>query len=165
MMRVEMYLGLKDVPGSLVRALEPISSCGGNIVSVIHSRKKADVVGVEVIFDVRDISTLTRIIKELESNQVRVRDVIAEGTRYYSKKILTFLLIGHVIDKDLRDTIDRINALGLVRDVEVRMVNPDDESSVLMRVNVSEEKRKSLYSELHALCSEKGFTIVKEVGQ
>jgi ACT domain-containing protein len=164
MMRCEMFLGLKDVPGSLIRALEPISSCGGNIISVLHNRKKANMVGVEVIFDVRDNSTLSRMIAELEARQVRVMEVFVEGVRYYSKKTLTFLLIGHVVDSDLRDTIDRINSLGLVRDVEVRMINPKDESSVLMRVNVSQEKEKKLYDELARICKSKKFALLGEVG-
>lgn len=37
-MRMDLVLELMDVPGQLVKALEPISSLGANLVTVVHKR-------------------------------------------------------------------------------------------------------------------------------
>ena len=37
-MRINLVLELMDTPGQLVKALEPISSLGANLVTVIHKR-------------------------------------------------------------------------------------------------------------------------------
>ena len=162
-MFVEMVLGLKDVPGMLVKALEPVSSKGGNIVSVIHSRGKADVVEVTVAFKVKDDETLGSILAALKREDIAYREVNVEGHRYYSKKSVTFIFIGHVIDRDMQDTIDEINRTGLVRGIDVRMSNPDEESSVLLRVNVDESKMKRLIESIHDICRRKKFLYVSEV--
>ncbi len=162
-MRVEFTLGLRDVPGMLVRALEPVSDNGGNIVSVLHSRSRKELVEVDVVFKVKDQSTLNRILKALEREKIQVWDVTVEGRKYYSKKNLSFILVGHVIDQDIQDTIDRINAVGLVRDVDVRMVDPDQESSVLMEVHVDENRLDKMMDVVNKVCAEKEFTLIREV--
>ena len=37
-MRIDLVLELLDAPGQLVKALEPISNYGANLVTVIHKR-------------------------------------------------------------------------------------------------------------------------------
>lgn len=162
-MRVEVRLGLKDVPGMLVRALEPVSANGGNIVSVLHSRGSRDLVGVDVALRVRDESTLNRIITALKDNGIRVREVRVEGRKYYRKRSLSFVLVGHVIDRDIQDTIDRMNDVGLVSDVDVRMTDPERESAVLMKVDVDEKSFALLMERIHDVCREKKFLLIREV--
>ncbi|MBD3389218.1 MAG: ACT domain-containing protein [Candidatus Altiarchaeales archaeon] len=162
-MRVDVSLGLRDVPGMLVRALEPISANGGNIVSVLHSRGSKGLVGVDVVFKVRDQESLSRILGALKKEKVRVRDVRVEGHRYYKKRSLSFIFVGHVIDNDIQDTIDRINELGLVRDVDVRMTDPEAESAVLMEVDVDDNKHGKLMDVIQTICREKRFLFINEV--
>jgi ACT domain-containing protein len=162
-MFVEMVLGLRDVPGMLVSALEPISTNGGNIVSVLHNRRKK-VVEVNVAFKVRDDATLTRILSALGERKINVRDVNVEGRRYYRKRSVSFILIGHVIDQDIQDTIDEINKVGLVRDINVRMNNPEEESAVMLRVNVDENMLGRLDESVKSVCERKRFIIVRGVG-
>jgi len=158
-----MHIALRDVPGMLVRALEPISSKGGNILSVVHSRGKGSVVGVHIIFRVKDEKTLGKIIAALKKGKYEVEDVQVEGKKYFSKKTISFLIVGHVIDKDIQDTIDRINELGLVRDVDVRMRDPEEESAVLMRVNVDSKKKGKLMERITQICENKRFMLIREV--
>jgi ACT domain-containing protein len=162
-MFVEMVLGLKDVPGMLVRALEPISGTGGNIVSVLHSRGKK-VVAVNVAFKVKDDATLNRIIGALRARRISIRAVNVEGHRYYRKRSVAFILLGHVIDQDVQDTIDEINKVGLVRDIDVRMGSPKDESAVMMKVNVDEDRLANLMECVKEICNRKRFLIVRGVG-
>ena len=162
-MRVEMVLGLKDVPGMLVKVLEPVSANGGNIVSVLHSRPGGDLVEVNLVFKVSDQQTLDRIIKALGQAKVQAKDVKVEGRKYYSRRNLAFILIGHVIDKDIQDTIDRLNEIGLVRDIDVRMNDPEEESAVLLKVNVDEDRMGSLMDSIGKICKRKEFLLIREV--
>jgi ACT domain-containing protein len=162
-MKVELTLGLKDVPGMLVKALDPISGNGGNILGVVHSRGARDVVEVIVTFSVGDQSTLDHIIKALKKQKTSVREIKLEGRKYYKKKSISFLFIGHVIDTDIQDTIDRINEQGLVSDVDVRMSDPEEESSVIMKAEVDESKTKKLMHEVESICKTKKLLLITEL--
>jgi ACT domain-containing protein len=130
---------------------------------VLHSRGRRDVVEVNIIFNVGDQVTLSRILEALRKAKIKVWDVRIEGRRYYSKTSLSFILLGHVIDQDIQDTIDRINKTGLVQDVDVRMTDPEKESSVLMNVDVDEDKVVELMDCIHGICRRKGFLFIREV--
>ncbi len=161
-MRVELLLELKDVPGMLVKVLEPISANGGNIINVVHSRQRGEV-RVTVAFYVRDQATLDHILAALKERRISCGDVTVEGRRYYSKRSLSFILVGHVIDRDVRDTIDRINRLGVVRDVDVKMENPRLESAALLRVNVDEDRVGRLVECVREIAGRKRFLLIEEV--
>jgi len=162
-MKIDMQLALKDVPGSLLRALEPISSHGGNIISVLHSRGEKERVEVKVTFKIADQESLDLIRKEMEKRGIQVSDIRVEGKRYYSKKILSFILVGHVIDTDVRDTIDRINEVGLVSDIDVVMPSPEQKSSVMMSVEVDNGKLERLNSTVEKVCTEKDLLLISSI--
>lgn len=164
-MKVDMNLILKDVPGMLIRVLEPISKYGGNIISVIHSRGGKEFVGVRILLEVRDKLSLNRIKRALERERIRISDIFLEGKRYYSKRTISFILIGHVIDTDIQDTIDRINTVGMVSDIDVVMPSPEKKSSVIMNVDVDEKKSKKLVILLEEICKEKGFLLVRSLNE
>ena len=77
-MRVELLLALKDVPGMLVKALEPVSANGGNIINVVHSRVRGKA-QVTVTFFVRDQVTLNSILKALAARKIEYDDVRLES--------------------------------------------------------------------------------------
>ncbi|MFC2162895.1 ACT domain-containing protein [Candidatus Altiarchaeota archaeon] len=162
-MNVELTLGLKDLPGMLVAALKPISDKGGNIKGIMHSRGARDTVQVVVTLSVKDQSTLANIIKALKASKTSVRKVRCEGRKYYTKKNMSLLLIGHVIDTDIQDTIDRLNSMGLVSDVDVRMADPDDRSSVLMKIEVDEKKESELKTIIGDICNKKNLIMIPEI--
>ncbi len=162
-MKVDMLLELKDVPGSLIRALEPISGHGGNIISVLHSRGEKNRVSVQISFTVHDQASLDLIRKSLRAEKVRISDIKLEGKKYYSKKTISFILVGHVIDTDIRDTIDRINTVGLVSDIDVVMPSPEEKSSVIMNVDVDEKKIDELLGAIDGICDEKKFLLIRSL--
>jgi len=162
-MKVDMSLGLKDVPGSLITALTPISDAGGNIVSVVHMRGKRERVGVKVVYKIRDVESLERIKKALTKKKVHITEIRVEGKRYYTKKTLSFLFVGHVIDTDIRDTIDRINEVGLASDVDVVMPDPDMPSSVMINVDVDEKKYPKLMQTLKNLSNKKELLLISSI--
>lgn len=139
LVRVEMEL--EDVPGQLVKVLEPISRFGGNIQNVVHQRDRKTPLGrvpVTVIFDIGERARLNRILASLKDMGVRITRV---GEREGMIKN-TVLLIGHIIHTDIRDTIDRINALRgvMVSDLSLAMGAMGEESSARMTVAADDEK-------------------------
>jgi len=162
-MKIDMVLRVRDVPGMLVKALEPISGHGGNIISVTHSRAEKDIVSVQVSFNVSDESSLEMIKKALEEQRIRVAEIKVEGRKYYLRKSLSFILIGHVIDRDIQDTIDRINRVGVVSGLEVVMPSPDDKSSVLMEAEIDEKHYGKLIKVVSDICLEKDFLLIRSL--
>jgi len=162
-MKVDTLLALKDVPGSLLRALEPVSAHGGNIVSVLHSRGRKELVEVKIVFRIADQESLNLIKRDLEKRGVQISEIRLEGRQYYSKKIISFILVGHVIDTDIRDTIDRINEIGLVSNIDVVMPSPEQRSSVMMNVEVDNGKLKKLNSTIEKICREKDLLLISSI--
>ncbi|HHQ44638.1 MAG TPA: hypothetical protein ENN13_00695 [Candidatus Altiarchaeales archaeon] len=164
-MNVDLTLSLPDRPGMLLKAIEPISSCGGNILSLHHKRGSGKgPVPVEVLFKVRDQESLELILKELKRQKISVKEARFEGRQYFKRKSISLLLIGHVIDRDIQGTIDALNGVGMVSDIDVRMADPDEESSVWMNIEVEERKLKTLEKALEKIVSEKRFLAIGEPG-
>ncbi len=162
-MKVDMKLGLKDVPGSLLWALEPISLHGGNIVSVLHSRNGKDPVSVQIGFRVKDQKSLDLIKKDMKKHTIHLTEILVEGRKYYSKKTLSIIFIGHIIDKDVLETIDRINEAGLVSSIDVLMPSPEEKSSVMLNIDVDNGNIKRLNKTILGICKEKQFLLIRSL--
>lgn len=136
-MKIGLDILLKDVPGQLVSALGPISRFGGNIISIVHEREaiKGGRVPIHVNIEVEDTERLGRIIKELEAGDIWV----SKAGEVKKKEKITVILIGHIVDTDLRDTIDEMNEISgvMVADVALAMPHPDKESSARMDIEIS----------------------------
>ena len=136
---------LEDVPGELLKALEPISRFGGNIQSIMHQRERKTPLGrvpVMLIFEIGDRSRLNRILAALRARGVRVTQL---GEREGAVRA-TALLVGHIIHTDIRDTIERLNALRGVRvsDLSLAMGEPGQESAARMTITADDERRVNL---------------------
>jgi ACT domain-containing protein len=156
---ITLDLELKDIPGELIKALTPISKLGANIISVIHLReqKSNGRVPVKVVIDDLEDNKLKKIIDELEK-----QDVIVAKIGNDERKInLDVVVIGHVVDTDVRDTIDRINEIGLVIDLDLVMPDPFKESSARMRIVIDKEKLEGLYNLLDKISKEKDLLFIK----
>ncbi len=136
-MKIGLDILLKDVPGQLVSALGPISRFGGNIISIVHEREaiKGGRVPIHVNIEVDDTERLGRIVKELEAGDIWV----SKAGEVKKKETITVILIGHIVDTDLRDTIDEMNEIPgvMVADVALAMPHPDKESSARMDIEIS----------------------------
>jgi len=165
-MRIELDVELKDKPGQLVKALEPISRHGGNLISIVHMREeltKSGRVSVHIIIEITDSEALEALINELESEDIWVSKI----DEYKKKKRLTIMIIGHVVDTDIRDTIDRLNEIKgvMVADMALSMPHPEKETSALMDIEISDSRKiKAAISELDAIASEKNLTLIKSLG-
>lgn len=164
-MKISLDVVLKDVPGQLVRALEPISQHGGNIISIVHLREEltGGRVPVHVTIEVEP-KKLDKILKELENRDIWVSKV----GEVRKKEDIKVILIGHIVDTDARDTIDKINEIkgAMVADLALAMPHPEKESSAKMNIEVSSPgAAKKVMARLEKIAREKKFIIIKSLGE
>jgi len=166
-MKIGMKIFLKDAPGSLITAINPISLNKGNIQSIIHLHqfKEEDRIPVEIIFEIDDLRSLENIKSSLINAGVKISYINVEGKKYYEKKIKNIILIGHVIDKDIRDTIDKINENGLVSDVSVIMKSPESVSACMMKIEYDEKHKNILDEKIDEICKQKNFTLISDLNE
>jgi ACT domain-containing protein len=117
-MRVHADLRLKDVPGQLVRALEPISSNDGNIVSVVHHH---DVllggrITVNVAFEVKSQKALESILAIWKERDMDV----ARLSSMFETFEFEYLIVGDIPPAELREITDGIESMAELDSVEIR---------------------------------------------
>ena len=159
---ITIDIELKDKPGELLRVLTPISKHGANIISIIHSReeKRGGKVPVRIVIDVdNDKEKLKKILEDLEREGAIIKKIDGKNKKVY----LDVVVIGHVVDTNIRDTIDRINEIGLVEDLDLIMPHPDKESSAMMRIIIDEDKIEELFYLFEELEKEKGLLFIKSI--
>lgn len=161
-MLMTIVVELKDQPGQLLKALEPISRFGGNIVSVFHQRDKITPlkrIPVEITIQI-DERRVEDLIEAIRRNGVIVRS--------YNKVKLTattsLLLIGHIIHTDLGDTINRIDSTGFaeVVDMHISMPQLNHPSTAMVTISATnDENLKRAIKILKQICREKDITVIE----
>jgi ACT domain-containing protein len=99
-------LELADEPGQLLAALKPIAENGGNLLSIFHERGNITPRGripVEVDLECPP-DRFEGIVDALRTEGITV---IQAGAERYGEE-LNILLVGHLVDTDLSDTLHRI---------------------------------------------------------
>jgi len=117
-LRVNVDLNLKDVPGQLVRALEPISLLDGNIVGVVHHRDK--VIGgritVNVTFEIDSQRKLERLISIWKERDI---DIARLGPLYETYP-MEFLLVGNITPAEIKTIADGLESLEDIDSMDIR---------------------------------------------
>lgn len=155
-------LELVDEPGELLRALEPIADNGGNLLSIFHERGNITPRGhipVEVDLEATP-ERFETIVAALRDNGV---NVVQAGSEEYAEE-LVFLLIGHLVDTDLSDTLSRIENCGSASIDDVALSAPDgtDElSSARIRMDTHAGAVDEALSRVRQVADEKGLHVVE----
>ncbi len=163
-MKVSMSIELKDIPGQLVLALQPISDFGGNIRSVVHHRDKKTPSGripLQLVLEIEDrnLSVLVDRLKERGVNVVRIGE-----ERLMDSMVV--LLIGHIVHSDIRETIDSIDSTGFAEVVELSLSMPgvDLKSSASVTISaVGTEELKDALAILEAAAEKKGIMVIASI--
>lgn len=164
-MLVRILMELEDVPGQLLKALDPISRFGGNIQSIMHQRERKTPLGrlpVMLVFEIGDRARLNKILETLRAMGVRVTQL---GEREGALRT-TVLLIGHIIHTDIRDTIDRLNSIRgvMVSDLSLAMGAPGKDSAARMTITADGERHaKSAISTLQFIAGKKKLLMITSV--
>ena len=161
-MRIDLVLELLDSPGQLVKALEPISVYGANLVTVVHKRDyKNDNGKVPVQLTLEgeheDLKNVVNKFEELGFSIIEMDGVV-------KKEKITTIFFGHIVDQDLRDTMDRINALdGVVIVAFDIKLNGEEKSTALINIESDVGLRQTVFDRIAEIAEEKDLLVINEV--
>ena len=162
-MRLNLVLELLDVPGQLLDALDPIGKLGANIVAVIHQRDvKTERGTIPVHISVEgDRETLKRVLKSIEEMDIQIIEV--DGV--VKKEKITTILIGNIIDKDLKETIKVLNNIKGVRvaDLNLKMSDNPEESASRIVIEADYGIKNELMRNINEYGKSKGFLVINEI--
>jgi ACT domain-containing protein len=164
-MRVNVDLRLKDVPGQLIKALEPISLNEGNIVGVIHNHEQVTGgrISVNVTFEYRDQHSLDAIFAAWKERGVEVAKM-GEIYRTYGAE---YLLVGELTQSTLRSITESIEKMDGIEtlDLQYSLSTSTANKSVLLLVNVrKKEKLKEIDDLLQNGSEQNDFLIIRGMG-
>ncbi|QSG10697.1 ACT-domain-containing protein, predicted allosteric regulator of homoserine dehydrogenase [Halapricum desulfuricans] len=155
-------LELVDEPGELLRALEPIADNGGNLLSIFHERGNVTPRGripVEVDLEATPerFETIVEALREAGVN------VVQAGQERYSEE-LTIVLVGHLVDTDLSDTLSRLRTEANSRVADLSLSAPegtDDESSARLRLKTDQGAVEETLAAVRTVADEKELRVIE----
>jgi len=154
-------LELVDEPGELLRALEPIAEHGGNLLSIYHERGNLTPRGhipVEVDLEATP-DRFEGIVDALRDAGV---NVIEAGQERYSEEV-TVLLVGHLVDTDLSDTLSALRAEnGAVTDLSLSAPEGVEEvSSARLRLQTEQGAVDDTLAAVRSVAEQKDLRVVE----
>ena len=154
-------LELVDEPGELLRALEPIAENGGNLLSIYHERGNLTPRG-DIPVEVDLEATPDRFDVIVEALREAGVNVIEAGQDRYSEE-LTVLLVGHLVDTDLSDTLSQLRAEnGAVTDLSLSAPEGVEEvSSARLRLQTESGEVTNTLEAVRSVAEEKDFRVVE----
>lgn len=155
-------LELDDEPGELLRALEPIAENGGNLLSIFHERGSVTPRGrIPVEIDLECAPTqFDRIIDALRAQGI---NVIRAGTEHYDEQF-SVILIGHLIDEDLSDTIEQIEDLSPASVVDLTLSGESNSNQVAsgrFRLATETGRQEETLAVVRDIASQKHLRVVE----
>ena len=155
-------LELVDEPGELLRALEPISAAGGNLMSIYHERGNLTPRGhIPVEVDVSCApDRFERIVDSLRDAGV---NVVRAGSERYDEELVV-LLIGDLVDTDLSDTLQQIEASANGSLTDLSLSSPrgnDDSSSARLRLKTKSGATDAVLSTLREIADSKDLHVIE----
>lgn len=155
-------LELVDEPGELLNALEPIAEHGGNLLSIYHERGSLTPRGrIPVEVDIECVpERFDEIVEGLRAAGVTV---IEAGEERYSESI-TLILVGHLVETDLSDTITRLDDCPNATILDVDLATPsdrDDVSSARVRLAVDRAGLDETLDGVRTLAEEKDLGVIE----
>ncbi|HID42187.1 MAG TPA: amino acid-binding protein [Archaeoglobaceae archaeon] len=163
---VSIVVELKDQPGQLLRALEPISRLGGNILGILHQREKMTPlkrIPVEISLKI-DEEKVEDLIDAIKKNEVAVRE-------YNKIKLISTtsaLLVGHIIHTDLSDTINKIDSTGFaeVVDIHINMPELSKPSTAMITISATgKERLEEAMKLLNEVCKKKEILVIEPLNE
>jgi len=155
-------LELIDEPGQLLKALQPIADNGGNLLSIFHERGNITPRGripVEVDLECPP-DRFEGIVDALREEGINV--IQADAERYGEE--LTLLLIGHLVDTDLSDTLHRIeeSTTASLADFSLSAAEGTDEvSSARLRLATRSNGTESAVETVRDIAAEKDLMVIE----
>ncbi|MHA1794087.1 MAG: ACT domain-containing protein [Promethearchaeota archaeon] len=167
---IKITVNAKDQPGELIRILQPLSDNGANIHGIFHdhdhaSQQKVGKVPVEIIFTLDHSlnnndreNILNTIKKELIEKKIEILSIFMEPVLQKQHVIL----IGHIFDTDIRDSIKQISTTGAqVSDLKANITSDEEVSTVMLTIKYDSDKTKrALLNKIRELCKNKNIRYI-----
>ncbi|WP_414468735.1 amino acid-binding protein [Methanobacterium sp. ACI-7] len=162
-MRLNLVLELLDIPGQLTDALEPIGRLGANIVTIIHQRDvktERGTVPVQITIE-GDNETLDKVINALENQNIQIMEI--DGV--LRKETIRTILIGDIVDKDLKDALKQFNDVDGIKvvDLNLKMSDNPEKSASKFIIEAEQGKRRHVMKKIKNIGTSKGFMVINEV--
>jgi len=161
----ELTIELEDKPGELAKILEIIAKNNGNLFSVSHLREKE--IG-------KNIPVVIKFQSDEKGFKAIEADLIAQKIKIIKKKsgddeetnlVLDFIILGHVIDTNIKDTIYSVSdSSTMVRRLNIAIRSIEDPSAVF--IQLSAKGRDALekgVKKLKKVCMEKNLLMVPQI--
>ncbi len=137
----KIEIRLEDKPGELSKVLDIIAKNKGNLFSVSHirERKREGKVPVVVQFQAtkEHFSAIAEVLDD-EGIEITERSI---GGAEESQLIQEFILIGHVIDTDIKDTIYAVcDKDVMIRSLDIGLKSLKAPSSVFAEIGAKSSK-------------------------
>lgn len=154
-------LELDDEPGALLRALAPIADHGGNLRAISHERGSVTPRGrIPVEVGLRATADqFDQIVTALRSAGI---EVIRAGEERYGERV-TLLLVGHLVDTDLSDTLGRIQEATGASVQEFSLSAPDGTthpSSARLRLATRADQTDAALETVRSIAGEKELRVI-----
>ena len=155
-------LELVDEPGELLRALEPISGNGGNLLSIFHERGNITPRGhIPVEIDVEaPPGQFSEIVSGLQDAGI---NVVQAGMERYSESI-TVIISGHVVDTNISDMLKRIREETNTSITAFSLSAPEgyrDISSARLRVSTASGEVENTLRVIRQIADENQFKLIE----
>ncbi len=162
-MRFNLVLDLPDVPGQLLESLEPMGRLGANIVAIIHQRDiktERGTVPVQITIE-GDKETLNRVMGAMEAKDIQIMAV--DGV--LRKEQITTVLVGDIVEEDVKDTVTLLNQLKGVRvaDLDLKMSDEPRNSATKIVMEADFGLKKEVLKNIKEVGDQKGFLVINEV--
>lgn len=158
-------LELVDEPGELLAALEPIADTGGNLLGVHHERGSLTPRGripVEVDLEC-PAGRFSELVEALQDAGV---SVVRAGEERYTDTV-SVILVGHLVETDLSDTLSRIQDRESVDVTNVALSAPEgteEASSARLSLAMAAGERSAALEAIRTVAAKKDLRVLEPVG-
>ena len=163
-MRLKLLIELPDTPGQIINILQPLSSLGANVSTIIHEHDNRTADGKIPVHFTLDGSRqilkkgLDMIRQDKNINIVAIDDVLQKETQ-------TFLLIGDITTDNIKETVHRINDIKDVSivSVDLNFGNDLQESACKLVVETRNHRKLDTLHKIQELSDENNLILIKEI--
>jgi ACT domain-containing protein len=137
----KLQINLEDKPGELSKVLDIIAKNKGNLFSVSHIREKKKEGRVPVIITLQATDKgFEGIIFDLQKASIEVTEKKIGGLEE-AQLTQEFILIGHIIDSDIKDTIYAIcDKDVMVKSLDISLKSLKEKSSAFAEIGAKDQQ-------------------------
>ena len=161
-MLVNADIYVKDIPGQLVSALEPMSTVNANIIGVVHSREQmvSGRIAVNLTFDI-DPDMIDRLKEIWKSNDV----IVAKIGSAIDLRNIVFMIIGDLTAATADELVAGAKDVAEIQSKDIRVSsNSSGRNTCMVSIKVkTEEEITALDRYFSEGCRSKGYTYIRGV--